>query len=167
MILRPMAVAFLINEYQEVLFLRKKDDATFLPGYLVPIGGHMEPVEINEPLRSCYREIEEETGLHKDQIEHLHLRYIIHRIKGLHDVRVQYVFLGEVSIHSPLVSSEEGTVEWVPLSNLNLNKVSETTRELIVHYKSHQQSESIYVGSMGKENGQPAMNWSILEDWEH
>lgn len=162
-----MAVAFLMNENQEVLFLNKKDDAAFLPGYLVPVGGHIEPIEIKEPLTSCYREIEEETGLLKNQIENLRLRYIIYRLKGFNDVRVQYVFFGEVSKQSAIVSSEEGTVQWVPLSNLDKKQVSETTRELINHYILHQQSESIYVGSMCKENGQPKMNWSILEDWEH
>lgn len=166
MILRSMAVAFLMNENQEVLFLNKKDDAAFLPGYLVPVGGHIEPVELKEPLISCYREIEEETGLHKNQIENLRLRYIIYRLKGFNDVRVQYVFFGEILKHSAIVSSEEGTVQWVPLSDLDKKQVSETTRELIDHYISHEQSESIYVGSMCKENGHPKMNWSILEDWE-
>ncbi|MFK3937788.1 hypothetical protein ACI2JA_09800 [Alkalihalobacillus sp. NPDC078783] len=58
-------------------------------------------------------------------------------------------------------------MEWVSLSNLDKNQVSETTRELIDYYKVHQQTESIYVGSMCKVNDQPYMNWSILEDWEH
>lgn len=37
-----MAVAFLLNEEQEVLFLQKKQNDTFLAGFLVPIGGHIE-----------------------------------------------------------------------------------------------------------------------------
>lgn len=167
MILRSMAVAFLINEKQELLFLRKREDAAFLPGYLVPVGGHIEPAELHNPLISCYREIEEETGLHKDQIHHLHLRYIIHRIKGFNDVRVQYVFIGRVSEQSILASNEEGELEWVSFSNVDKNQVSETTGELIDHYIAHQQTNSIYVGSMYNENGRPHMSWSLLEDWDH
>lgn len=51
--IRPMAVAFLFNEHREVLFLQKKSDSAFLPGQLVPIGGHMEGDEIGEPKRAC------------------------------------------------------------------------------------------------------------------
>ncbi len=44
-----MAVAFLLSEEEEVLFLQKKQKDTFLAGFLVPIGGHIEGDEINEP----------------------------------------------------------------------------------------------------------------------
>lgn len=55
--LRQLAVAFLLNEEQEVLFLQKKQKDTFLAGSLVPIGGHIEGDEINEPQKACFREI--------------------------------------------------------------------------------------------------------------
>ncbi|WP_054938920.1 NUDIX hydrolase [Paenibacillus ihuae] len=63
MLLRQMAVAFLFNEAGELLFLQKKSASRFLGEYLVPIGGHLEDGEHNDPKRACIREIEEETGL--------------------------------------------------------------------------------------------------------
>lgn len=43
--LRQMAVAFLINEDQEVLFLQKRPKDTFLAGFLVPIGGILKELK--------------------------------------------------------------------------------------------------------------------------
>jgi 8-oxo-dGTP diphosphatase len=40
-----MAVAFLINEDQEVLFLQKRPKDTFLAGFLVPIGGILKELK--------------------------------------------------------------------------------------------------------------------------
>lgn len=74
-----MAVAFLMNEEKEVLLLQKKPKDTFLAGFLVPIGGHIENFEINNPKKACFREIEEETGLKKESIKNLKLRYIMFR----------------------------------------------------------------------------------------
>jgi 8-oxo-dGTP diphosphatase len=88
-----MAVAFLFNEEQEVLFLQKKQKDTFLAGFLVP---HIEGDEINEPQKACYREIEEETGLNSDCIKNLGLRYVVLRIKDNHEIRIQNVFIGIV-----------------------------------------------------------------------
>ncbi|KKI91117.1 hypothetical protein WQ54_16680 [Bacillus sp. SA1-12] len=98
-----MAVAFLLNEEQEVLFLQKKPKETSLAGLLVPIGGHIEGDEIDEPQKACLREIEEETGLKSDYIYNLTLRYIVLRIKENQEIRIQYVFFGNVSKNSTLV----------------------------------------------------------------
>lgn len=35
----------------------------FVSNMVVPVGGHLEPHEINNPSGACLREIEEETGL--------------------------------------------------------------------------------------------------------
>ncbi|WP_227936437.1 NUDIX domain-containing protein [Alkalihalobacillus deserti] len=80
--LRQLAVAFLLNEEQEVLFLQKKKQKdTFLAGLLVPISGHIERYEICELRTACIREIEEETGLNNKDIKNLTLRYIVLRLK--------------------------------------------------------------------------------------
>ena len=84
--LRQMAVAFLFNEEQEVLFLQKKQKDTFLAGFLVPIGGHIEGEEMNEPQKACLREIEEETGIKSEFIDNLALRYIVLRIKDHQEI---------------------------------------------------------------------------------
>jgi 8-oxo-dGTP diphosphatase len=162
-----MAVAFLLSEEQEVLFLQKKQKDTFLAGLLVPIGGHIEGNEINEPQYACLREIEEETGLKGEHIENLTLRYIVHRIKENQEIRIQYVFFGNVSKNTTLLESDEGSLAWVGYKDIPSRNVSATTIEIVKHYNEIGKStENLYVGSMRSLKGNGAINWGILEDWE-
>ncbi|NLP49811.1 NUDIX hydrolase [Bacillus sp. RO1] len=165
--LRQMAVAFLFNEEQEVLFLQKKQKDTFLAGFLVPIGGHIEGDEMNDPQKACYREIEEETGLKKDYIENLTLRYILLRIKDNQEIRIQYVFIGSVSKNSTLCESDEGSLSWVGYKDILDCNVSATTKEIVKHYDQvGKYNDKVNVGSMKSLKGNPEITWGLLEDWE-
>ena len=53
--IRQMAVALLYKN-GKALFVQRNQHRTFLPGYLVPVGGHIEPYELNEPKHACVRE---------------------------------------------------------------------------------------------------------------
>lgn len=162
-----MAVAFLFNEEQDVLFLQKKQKDTFFAGYLVPIGGHIDGTEINNPQNACIREIEEETGLKSDYIENLKLRYIVHRIKENQEIRIQYVFFGNVSKNTTLIESDEGSLAWVRCNDISSRNVSATTIEIVNHYNEIGEStENVYVGSMKSLKGIPSITWGLLEDWE-
>jgi 8-oxo-dGTP diphosphatase len=165
--LRQMAVAFLFNEYQEVLFLQKNKKDTFLAGLLVPIGGHVEGNEINEPQKACFREIEEETGLKGDYIQGLTLRYVVLRIKDNQEIRIQYVFSGIVAKNTGLIESDEGSLSWIGYKDILKNNVSATTKEIVKHYDEiGKYNEKVYVGSMKSLNGKPNITWGLLEDWE-
>lgn len=162
-----MSVAFLFNEEQEILFLQKKKKDTFLAGLLVPIGGHIEGVEINDPQKACFREIEEETGLKSDYIKNLTLGYVVLRIKGNQELRIQYVFIGIVPKNTVLIESDEGSLSWIGYEDILNNNVSATTKEIVKHYDSiGKQNEKVYVGSMKSLNGNPEITWGLLEDWE-
>ena len=165
--LRQMAVAFLFNKEQEVLFLHKKQKDTFLAGFLVPIGGHIEGDEINEPQKACFREIEEETGLKKDSIENLTIRYIVLRIKDNQEIRIQYVYIGSVSENYSLIESDEGSLSWVGFKGILNFNVSATTKEIVKHYDQvGKYNEKVYVGSMKSLKRNPEVTWGLLEDWE-
>ncbi|WP_080846508.1 NUDIX domain-containing protein [Cytobacillus gottheilii] len=165
--LRQMAVVFLLSEDQDVLFLQKKSKDSFFAGFLVPIGGHIEGHEINEPQEACLREIEEETGLKREFIENLKLRYIVHRIKENQEIRLQYVFFGNVSKINTLIESDEGSLAWVGYNDILRKNVSATTIEIVKHYKEIGKStENVYVGSMRSLKGNPTITWGLLEDWE-
>ncbi|GEL76776.1 NUDIX hydrolase [Tenuibacillus multivorans] len=163
--LRQFAAAFLINEDQEILFLQKPEDAKFLAGHLVPIGGHMEASEINTPEEACLREINEETGLSSHQISKLTLQYLTHRLKD-NEIRIQYIYFGYISKDSNLTNSDEGSLVWINPNNINDLKVTASAREIIKHHKLNVLNENIYVGTMKSLNGEPGMTWSILEDWD-
>ena len=165
--LRQMAVAFLFNEEQEVLFLQKKQKDTFLAGFLVPIGGHIEGEEMNEPQKACIREIEEETGIKSEFIDNLALRYIVLRIKDDQEIRIQYVFFGKLLNNTTLIESDEGKLKWIGYNDIPTQNVSATTIEIVKHYKEIGKSnEKVYVGSMKSLKGKPDITWGLLEDWE-
>lgn len=162
-----MAVAFLYNDNQDFLFLQKDSNSPFLPGHLVPIGGHIEGHEINDPMKACLREIGEETGLLESSINNLALRYIVLRVKDNKEIRIQYVYFGDVAKEHTLVESEEGQLSWINGKKIIDLQVSATTKEIINHYFTYRKStDQVYVGSMKDFEGEPQITWSILEDWE-
>jgi len=162
-----MAVAFLLNDKQEVLFLQKKKKDTFLAGFLVPIGGHIEGDEINEPQKACFREIEEETGIKSGLIENLSLKYIVLRVKDNQEIRIQNVFFGNVLKNTTLIESDEGELSWVDYKDISSQNVSATTKEIVKHYDEvGKYCENVYVGSMRSFKGNPEITWGVLEDWE-
>ncbi|WP_413382026.1 NUDIX domain-containing protein [Alkalihalobacillus sp. 1P02AB] len=164
--LRQMAVAFLMNEDEQILFLQKKEKSAFLPGMLVPIGGHMETAEMNEPKVACLREVKEETGLRAEDIHHLTLKYIVLRMKGIEEIRMQYVFFGHVTKARLLLESDEGKLSWQHQKVIRNTSVTATTKEIIHHYRNEQKNEQVYVGTMKANGENPAITWALLEDWE-
>jgi 8-oxo-dGTP diphosphatase len=162
-----MAVAFLFNEKQEVIFLHKKEKDTFLAGMLVPIGGHIEGDEINEPQKACFREIEEETGLKSDYIKDLTLRYVVLRLKDNQEIRIQYVFIGKASKNTTFIESDEGSLSWIGYEDILNQNVSATTKEIVKHYIDiGKHNEKVYVGTMKSLRGKPDITWGLLEDWD-
>jgi 8-oxo-dGTP diphosphatase len=162
-----MAVAFIFNKRREVLFLQKKPTSAFLPGLLVPVGGHMESGEISDPKRACLREIQEETGLGEHALTGLELRYIVHRMKDEREIRIQYIFTGEAAADSELVESDEGQLLWVDCNEVSSQHVSASTEAVIRHFlETGIYNHKTYIGTMHGKQGQAAMNWAVLEDWE-
>ncbi|WP_188205541.1 NUDIX hydrolase [Alkalibacillus aidingensis] len=165
--LKQFAAAYLFNEDEEVLFLQKKEDASFLSGMLVPVGGHMKEGEMNAPESACIREIEEESGLDNDDYHNLQLRYILYRMKGVEEIRIQYIFFGEMSKESDLVASEEGELKWIPYRDIPNEDVTQTNKEIAQHYETTGRfNDHVYVGVMKSDNGEPGITWALLEDWE-
>lgn len=118
--------------------------------------GHIEGDEIYEPQKACTREIEEETGLRSECIEDLSLRYIVLRLKESQEIRIQYVFFGNVSKNPTLIEIDEGSLKWVGFKDIPNHNVSATTVEIVKHYKEIATfTEEVYVGSMKSLNGNP------------
>lgn len=114
--LRQMAVAFLFNEAQDVLFLQKRPAAVFSAGIWFPLGATLR-TRHNDPRIACLREIIEETGLTGQNIGGLTLRYMIYRLRAGQEISVQYIYMGIVAPGSRLASGEEGNCcGWKPAS---------------------------------------------------
>ena len=161
---RLLATAFLINE-DRLLMMKRSPHSRFLPGKWAPIGGHIETDEINDPRVACLREIHEETGLRVHHIVDFTLRYIIHRRRD-HEIRTQYVYFG-LTREENVGRTDEGELHWVPLDRVAELDVSATTRFALEHYtQTGSQSADVYVGTVDAHEGQPAITWARLRDWE-
>jgi 8-oxo-dGTP diphosphatase len=145
--------------------MRRYDSARFLPGLWAPIGGHIEANEFRMPQAACEREILEETGLAVQDIDNLSLRYIVLRIHQS-EIRIQFSYFGSTTKRE-LAATDEGELHWVPLVDVPNLTVSATTRFMIEHYaKIGLHTNSVYIGSVSAQDGNPFMNWSLLSDWE-
>jgi 8-oxo-dGTP diphosphatase len=122
------------------------------------VGGHMEENEINNPFETCVREIWEESGISKEHIYNLKLRYIIIRqYKNI--VRQNYIYFGETSVKE-IVNTEEETLHWIKEKNLLEKEYTKTYTEMVKHYIQNKNiyKDKIIVGIAGNELGGLKMN---------
>ena len=163
-ILQNLAGAFLKNN-GKYLLMKRSDNRRFIPGVWSCVGGKMEPNEINNPIETCYREIEEESGITRGNINSLELLYIIMR-RGGDVIRQSYVFFGETN-QSEVINTEEGDWFWIPEAELLNREYSVTYAAMIEHYtKRNRDDRAVYIGAAENDNGKLHMNWSKCEDFE-
>jgi 8-oxo-dGTP diphosphatase len=163
-ILQNGAGAFLINN-GFYLLMKRSPERKIAPNVWSCIGGHMEKHELNDPMATCLREIEEETGITKEHIYNLKLRYIIiRRYKNI--IRQNYIYFGETD-KKDLINTDEGTLHWIEEKELLEREYTKTYTEMIKHYaKTPDQNERVVIGIAGKELNQLKMEWVIAEDFE-
>jgi 8-oxo-dGTP diphosphatase len=159
-----MAGAFLKNNDKYLLMLRSPK-MDFAPNLWSCIGGHIESLEINDPLKACLREIKEETGINRENIFNLRLRYIIIR-QFRNIIKQSYIYFGETN-ETKLIETNEGTLYWVPKNELQNKEYTKTFMEMMKHYvKKPDPNERIIVGIAENHMEKLKMSWSILEDFE-
>ncbi|MDR2687329.1 MAG: NUDIX hydrolase [Oscillospiraceae bacterium] len=148
----------------EYLLMLRAPDRKFLPDTWSNIGGGVERDEYETPRAACLREIEEETGITAGEIRNLRLRYIVMRRAGDY-IRQNYVYFGETDAE-PSIATVEGTVHWVPESQLLDRKYSATFRAMLEHYLRTPDPARVVVGAAGNDNGKCRMVWAAIEDFE-
>lgn len=100
--------------------------------YVGACGGHFEDNELNAPQRCVLREMYEELGLVKDDIEELALRYVTVRYyQG--EIRQNYYFFAKLKTELPLVS-REGTLQWFTWQELVRIPMPVSARQMMDHY---------------------------------
>lgn len=162
--LRNGVAAFLHNDGRYLL-IKRGAHKKISPGIWSGVGGHMEPSEINDPLLACYREIEEETGITKEHIPSLTLRYIITR-RSQNEIRQSYLYFGETT-QTEIIQTNEGELFWISANALLDREYSKTFAAALVHYTSRNvQDQTVYVGVAENENGLLRMTWSRCEDFD-
>jgi len=156
--LRLLAGAFLVYEH-EVLLLHRGLHKELAPGMWSCIGGHMESNELNNPLATCYREVEEETGIPKSAIENLALRYITTRKTG-NETRIVFYYFGKTSHRCCLSECNEGELSWTSLDDMPNLPMSFSVKEISNHWLKNQDSDIVMLCGINKEND--AVSWVEL-----
>lgn len=147
---RIMVSAFLSCQ-NKMLLIHRGLHKEIAPGLWSCIGGHMEPEEMYNPLLTCCREIEEETGITKDKIQNLELRYIATRYTG-EEIRMGYYFVGETCCECALPACDEGSLHWVDKAEIPEKPMSFTIREITMHHLANPESRSIFLCGVNREN---------------
>ena len=145
--------------------MKRSKNKAIAPNVWSCIGGKMEANEMNDPLSACFREIEEETGIKRENIHNLRLRYIIFRQKK-NIIRQNYIYFGETDKMECKIT-EEGATHWINENELDKKMYSQTYAEMINHFMQNKSSLNIFTGIAGMENGMLKMNWSVLQDFEN
>lgn len=78
MITLSIATAAFLKRGSDYLLMKRAPNRKVAPGVWSGVGGHMECDELNNPQKTCLREVLEETGITKEQIQDLKLRYLNH-----------------------------------------------------------------------------------------
>jgi len=162
-ILQNSSGAFLKNG-ETYLLMKRSPTRIIAPNIWSCVGGHMEKDEINDPLEACLREIEEETGIKREHVYNLNLRYIIIR-QYKNTVRQNYIYFGDTDIKE-FTDTEEGTLHWIDKEKLLEKEFTKTYTEMIKHYLQNKNNDKIVVGIAGKKSDKLNMNWAIVEDFE-
>ncbi|OPA73782.1 hypothetical protein BVG16_27250 [Paenibacillus selenitireducens] len=160
--LRQMATAFIFHQ-DNVLMIKKSpnkfSDVEFWSG----LGGHLEPHELNDPMRACLREIYEESGIEESEIHDLKLRYILLRIKN-DEIRQQYVYFGNTD-QTQFINSEEGELHWIPSQALLGLHMSSIIRFMLYHFLETPNNTGMLVGTITLDSDErPAIQWAVLTD---
>ena len=129
--LRNMTSLYLVCE-DAVLCLYRVGSRVANNKYVGSCGGHFEEDELNDPLKCVLREAQEELGIMETDLEDLSLRYITHRLtKG--EIRQNYYFFARLKEGEQL-SSNEGTLKWVPYKDVPDLHMPVSAKHMILHY---------------------------------
>lgn len=156
---RNIATAFLMNK-DDVLLMERAETNKRMPGFWYGVGGHIEPVEINDPYSAVLREIYEETGLKEDYVENLKLKYMLLRREGDETV-INYLYFGRTKTRNVL-QNDEGTLHWIQKEEAMNRKFIDVLKLALEHYFADEENDEVMVGIMQKEK----IKWSTLMNME-
>ncbi len=151
----PRSIILLIDE-DKVLLQKAAENKKIFPGYFNGIGGHIERCE--DVLSGAIRELKEEAGITCDDL----------RMAGsiLIDVEKEtgillFVFTGS-RLNGRLMPSEEGTLHWVKIDQLNQIKVVEDIPELVARVLDFNSNGKLFFGKyIYDETGERTASWVV------
>ena len=118
----------------KMLLLYRQNGRVVSDKWVASAGGHFEPDELNDPYACVLRELNEELGLSKSDIEDLKLRYIaLRNVDG--EIRQNYYFFADLKedLYREYTSNE-GISRWVDYSEVTSLPMPLTAKYVIEHY---------------------------------
>lgn len=141
-----------ITRNEEMLLLYRIGSRVVAPSWC-GIGGHFEPAELNRARAAALRELEEETGLMEDDLEHLKLRYVTLRLKN-GEIRQNYYFFADLKPEAEVnMNCPEGILEWVPCRAVTDRVMPYTAGFVVQHYLEHAIHDDILYAGIAGPNG--------------
>ncbi|MEZ4666879.1 MAG: NUDIX domain-containing protein [Anaerolineae bacterium] len=107
----PRTLCFVLNG-NDILLMKRASHKRVFPNCFNGVGGHIERHE--DPLTGARREIKEETGL---DVDGLRLR-TIHNIDAGADIGIILFVFTAVSSTRETIHNDEGTLHWIPRSQV-------------------------------------------------
>ncbi len=147
---RNIVTAFIFHDDQ-ILLMKRGNDRKIAPGYWFGVGGHMEPEEINDPYKAIYREILEESGIKRERLKNLELKYIAYnRDIDNDEIIVNHIFFGDLA-SKEYINSDEGELFWVEKDEV-LNKEFHPVFKIILANYFKNKKEEIMIGVIGTDD---------------
>jgi len=149
---RNMTSVFLCCK-SKILLLYRQGSRVVNNVWIGSAGGHFEPEELNDAQACVLRELKEELGINRTEVQDLHLKYIMLRhVNG--EVRVNYFFFATLP-DGPLreLQSDEGELKWFDLEEIKGLEMPSSTKYAMKHYlKEGRFNQDLYAGVVTCEN---------------
>lgn len=144
--LRSMATVYLTCG-DKMLLLWRQGASVAANLWIGSAGGHFEPEDMGDARACVLREMREELGLAAPQIENLALRYVVLR-RVENEIRQNYYFFAELPDGMKReLTSTEGTLRWVEMTELSQYEMPITARGALEHWlATGQYTDTVYSG---------------------
>ena len=129
--LRNMTSLFFVEE-EGLWCLFRRGSRVANNKYVGACGGHFEESELSSPESCVLREMAEELGLTRSDIEGLTLRYVTVRYMG-HEIRQNYYFFARLTGEKQLQSTE-GDLRFFTWEQLKSIDMPVSARHMMDHY---------------------------------
>lgn len=150
MMINNMAGIYIINDTQILMLRRTKKDSF---DHYYSIGGKFEEGELNNPLQCVLRELKEEAGIEEKDLDHIHLKYIAVRKEKTYFSQ-NYIYFANLKKEINLPICNEGTLEWIEISNVFQLKLPASSLACLKHYSSYGNcNENIMLVGATNNNG--------------